>query len=851
MKKLTLILAVLMLLTAIPQITFADDGVIYVSTDGSDTSGNGSISAPYATVSKAVTASRSFSGNKRIRIRGGKYFISNQINLTSRDSNLTIENYPGEDVEITGGKTIPYSAFTKVTDEAVLNRIIEKGGRDAVMQAYLPDLGITDYGKLKTIGFAWVGGSGYSPTLTHNGKYMEYACYPNNGYLLTESVIKDGKNSSSALAEVEFTVADDRWKQWSDAEDPWALGFLCHDWADFSAPAKFNDDSITSYVANGNNYYALPNRRVKFYNLLEELDAPGEYYLNRKTGYLYIIPPEGIKSTDEFELSTAEINGFVLYNCNNVTLQGIAIKNLRWTGIYAENCSNLTIDNCELTAIGDWAIKAYRCPETTVKNSYLHDLSSGGIYIEAGDRKTLTPGNSVVENCRIERFMHYRRTYSPAVSLNGVGNRVSHCSISDAPHEAVEFKGNNLIMEYCDIENVCNDTADCGAIYMGRDWTRRGCEIRYNYFHNIKSIDTTTGMEVQAIYLDDAFSSAKVYGNVIYKCSSVALYGGGRYNTFENNIVLECEKPFVFDARGTTWMSYCTDENSQLMKNLRAMPYNTSEAWLKAYPELAGILDDEPQYPKHNTITGNVMYKTPDYNINPLVYKYGTVDNNKQIERTSFFADYANEDFTPTSQLYNMLPDFPKLDFKNIGTYDFEYDNSSTVPRVTNPRLDEDTVAGDPLKLTYGYTAGGFPEDNSKIEWFKKENGSFVRIDDENETELRTSVDDAGKEVYAEITPVNCEGVSGIKMRTNTVTLKRIPIKTLVEISKTGTEVKMNNHSSLSIPINMFTPDYITENDYKTMTSLTVSALTLAPATETTVSVQPIMMCADSLEPIN
>ena len=118
MKKLAFIIAAILLLTTFPQVTFADDIVIYVAKDGSDSTGKGTISAPFATITKAITASRNYSGSKRIRIRGGKYPIASQINLNSRDNNLTIENYPGEDVAITGGKTIPFSAFTKVTDEA-------------------------------------------------------------------------------------------------------------------------------------------------------------------------------------------------------------------------------------------------------------------------------------------------------------------------------------------------------------------------------------------------------------------------------------------------------------------------------------------------------------------------------------------------------------------------------------------------------------------------------------------------------------------------------------------------------------------------------------------------------------
>ena len=104
------------------------------------------------------------------------------------------------------------------------------------------------------------------------------------------------------------------------------------------------------------------------------------------------------------------------------------------------------------------------------------------------------------------------------------------------------------------IHILCKDTADSGAIYTGRDWSTRGNVIRYNYFHDMEMIDTSTNMEMQAVYLDDMHSSTAVFGNVFYRVDSVALFGGGRDNTFENNLMLECKKPFVMDARGATWM---------------------------------------------------------------------------------------------------------------------------------------------------------------------------------------------------------------------------------------------------------------------------------------------------------
>lgn len=859
MKRFSVFILILAVLAMMPLNSFAQDGVIYVATTGSDTLGDGSISAPYATLSKAVTASRSITGKKRIRIRGGQYPVNSTVNLGSRDNNLIIENYPGEYVEFSGGISIPFSAFTKVTDENVLDRIIEQSGKDSVMQVYLPDLGITDYGELMTIGFVWSGGSGYSPMLTYKDKYMDYARYPNDGYLMTETVIRDGsQNIVNNKSEVEVTVSTDRFKLWKNAEDPWALGFLKYDWADYSAEAKFLDESIVTYVAGGSSYGAVPNRRIKFFNLLEELDVPGEYYLNRSTGYLYIIPPEGITKSDEFVFTVNDKNIIYMNGCNGITIQGISFKNTRGMGFYAYNCKNITVDYCEFAAMGDWAINFYSISDSTIKNCYLHDLSSGGILLNGGDRNNLTPANCLVENCKIERFMNYRRTYSPAIMLGtsyykSVGMKISHCEISDAPHEAIEFRGNDMVIEYTEIYNVCNDTADCGAIYSGRDWTMRGNKIMYNYIHDIKSINTTTGMNVQAVYLDDAFSSAEVYGNIISKCSSVALYGGGRYNTFENNIVLDCKKPFVFDARCTTWLN--CGEGSEIMKNLKGVPYNTSEAWTGAYPELAGILDDEPQYPKHNTIMGNVIYNTPDYDINPLVFQYGTVKNNAQLRKSfikNCFVDYENGDFTlkEDSEIYKLLPDFEAVDFKSIGTYDYKYSNLSTVPKITNPSLNDNIVAGDKLTLNYGYVGDGFPEGDSKITWYIKNGSGFEKLSGENGKEISTNPDDVGLEIYAEIIPKNCEGVSGGIYKSNVISLKRKPVGELIEVDNLRTEVKLTNNSSFDIPILSFIPEYITDSGYRKMTSLEMSRLMLLPGGQQTLSASSKIMCADSLESI-
>ena len=102
-----------------------------------------------------------------------------------------------------------------------------------------------------------------------------------------------------------------------------------------------------------------------------------------------------------------------------------------------------------------------------------------------GDRKKLEAGRNFALNNNIHHFSRWVRTYRPAVYLYGVGHRVAHNRVHDAPHNAVLFWGNDHVLEFNEVYRVCTETGDAGAFYIGRDWTQRGNVIRYNYFHDL------------------------------------------------------------------------------------------------------------------------------------------------------------------------------------------------------------------------------------------------------------------------------------------------------------------------------------------------------------------------------
>jgi hypothetical protein len=78
----------------------------FVAPNGSDTS-NGTIHDPFATVARAVAATRAArepgTASARIVLRGGVHVLNATVDLDSRDSLLTITAFPSEAVWVSGG----------------------------------------------------------------------------------------------------------------------------------------------------------------------------------------------------------------------------------------------------------------------------------------------------------------------------------------------------------------------------------------------------------------------------------------------------------------------------------------------------------------------------------------------------------------------------------------------------------------------------------------------------------------------------------------------------------------------------------------------------------------------------
>ena len=196
--------------------------------------------------------------------------------------------------------------------------------------------------------------------------------------------------------------------------------------------------------------------------------------------------------------------------------------------------------------------------------------------------------------------------YAPNLFLGGVGNSARDCDIFDSPQICVFMQGNDHSLEDSNIHDCVQQCSDCGAFYMGREWTYRGNRITGNLWYNLDSIFAEVH-GTQAIYLDDMGSSFYMAHNTFDGVGNVLLLGGGRDNVFVNNFINRShDKPVLFDNRGQGWDRRGCKKGGDPFDFLSRVPYDQPGIWSK-YPHLVNITHDDPCAPKYNVISNNIM----------------------------------------------------------------------------------------------------------------------------------------------------------------------------------------------------------------------------------------------------
>ncbi|MDR1492952.1 MAG: right-handed parallel beta-helix repeat-containing protein [Planctomycetaceae bacterium] len=688
----------------------------YVAPDGKP-GNSGTKSEPFGTLESVRDAVRAARNSQSIQpdesvtiyLAAGKYFLNKNFELKQEDSG-TEKNpivYRSETplgAELIGGFAVTDSAFKKINDAEILKRL-DPAVHDKI---FVADLNALNIPGMKQWGNQFKGRPETPPELFFNEEPMTIARWPNYGWAGFKTTLDNGmphdekteeKNKKAAekagvlfihpetdtkkthggsfLYDEEILKIRDpeRIARWNVDEGVWLCGYWTHDWSEEVLKVASIDSKqkiltlqgIHGYGIGGQSWTGYSERRYFAMNLLEELDTPGEWYLDRKTNQLFFYPPKEL-SGSSIILSTLEQPLVLLNGTNFVRFQGISFGPTFSNGIDIRGGTKNAVLACRIFATGRNGIALNGGTTNLVRGCDLYHIGGTGVSINGGDRKTLTPGGHRAVNNHIHHFGRLYRTYSGAFSLHGVGNIVQNNRIHDAPHLAIAYGGNENRIERNEIYHVVQETSDAGALYTGRDWTTQGNIIEENYIHDLGTSDSHGTM---GVYLDDCDCGDTIRRNVFYKASRAVFIGGGRDNVAENNLFIDCYQGISLDSRGMTWKQWNSPNDSswQLERKAKELNYQ-NPPWSEHYPKLATIMQNEPKAPlgcvfQRNVIIDCKQWIHLDNNVLKLLERTDLKDNiivsdNVIVENTVKSAD-------------DKLPEKEKLLQKYVGNIEPEF----------------------------------------------------------------------------------------------------------------------------------------------------------------------------------
>ncbi len=274
----------------------AADANFYVATNGNDTwSGRlpapnaAGTDGPFATLTRARDAIRELKVAEGLRqplkvlVRGGTYYLSETLIFGPQDSGtasfpITYMAYAGEKPILSGGRVITGPRGPK---PATAGESAWKPYQGQIWQCDLKALGIGELPRKQ---------------LFYNGERQPMARFPNlepqrprtGGFLY---VFQGGVKGSKNLLRYDPAKLDpSRWAKPTLVE---VNVFPYHNWNNIIIPiTEIDQANHIIALASDANYQLIRDTRFYIQNAFEELDAPGEWYVDDEAGTLYFWPPD-------------------------------------------------------------------------------------------------------------------------------------------------------------------------------------------------------------------------------------------------------------------------------------------------------------------------------------------------------------------------------------------------------------------------------------------------------------------------------------------------------------------------------------------------------------------------------
>ena len=318
-----------------------------------------------------------------------------------------------------------------------------------------------------------------------------------------------------------------------------------------------------------------PGDRFFVENVREELDAPGEWYLDRARGRLYYWPAKLPLSESrvvapvvgrlwqllgdgkgEKPVSHVRISGFVIQETDYSPDDGAALFGMGREGaVHLVATRHCSID-------GNWFVnvgKAGICAEASHHNQITHNEiaygAEGGILLSESDGNIVSNNHihhigAVYKHVGGVVLQAYKYVDGRSVKPGGPegtccsNNVVCHNLIHDSSRYGItlKFAGRHNVIEYNEMYSLNTETYDTGGIEVTQHdkGFRSGSSIRYNIVHDVGGYSSDAGKAMflsWGIYLDSYAGGYEVRNNIVYRNSHGGIMiQGGKDNNIHNNI---------------------------------------------------------------------------------------------------------------------------------------------------------------------------------------------------------------------------------------------------------------------------------------------------------------------------
>ena len=536
-----------------------------------------SIDGPFRTLTRArdtvrrLKASGALTRPVTIYVRGGLYRLRRPLIFGPEDSGtraapITYSAYPGEVPVVMGGSEI-------TGWERYAGRRFSPHVPTHMWAARIP---------------AVAQGKWYFHELFVSGKRRTRARSPNAGFFYVDGLISSGTPARFRFHDGDISP------QWAKEDDVEVVALQA--WAELRMPIRAVDEPARTVTLAGTRQPSNTEMDARYWveNTPEALNAPGEWYLDRKSGWVYYYPMPG-EDMSHARVVAPRLQQLIVFEgdaargrfVSNIELRGLTLSFTDWSlpltgyadlqtaydipaAVYGSGARACSIKESTFVHLGGYAIEfSHGSKDDGIASNEMTDLGAGGVKIGDPD----VPPNSNTQTSEItvadNHIRDIGKIYPGAVGIwigQSGANRIAHNEINDTFYTAISVgwtwgygptAANHNIIEFNNLHDIGRGMlSDMGCIYsLG---VQPGTVERNNVCRDVSRYKYGGW----GIYTDEGSSGIVVEDNVVYRTEDGGFHQHyGQNNIIRNNIFALGEDAQIRRSRREAHLSFTFDHN--------------------------------------------------------------------------------------------------------------------------------------------------------------------------------------------------------------------------------------------------------------------------------------------------